>query len=551
MFTLNEDAALAMEKAEQAQQKRAQEEAEAIAAQQRRAAAEAQAAAEEAKWGKNRLIICAGELAINGVQLLPAKLIGVIQEIWKMTNKPFLGSTSFTRDILTDAVSNSKLTGVYDATTKSVVISLHQLWEDCTKPECLQRMGMAEQVWATLLQVVSHEIVHAVEPEERACEVRAKDIITTLAQKFDLECPAIVDMGWFAPKLDEWYASIENSDEELHKLQRQMRMEGVPYIFASGKRLSSMRQWFRLYHVERREETAWDEAVSSLILQGAQPTPPANPHVTNAAATTIAEAAMTMGTYEMPKMPGVPAAETTAAGLNDLRAQMAALGVPFGDGCSTVTEEGYDASAQMPGELNFGETPNYQPAAQQGQQKQYSGPAPWAMPSSIPPQPLEAPIDELRTYTREVMIRAFMAIFGYCGWNGQGGYSDPDFVARTPINVTDIPHVNNILLGLDTVVDKRKVYDQPTQGIIRGFVGKAAKMPQYSLHINHGSKVVRYSLMPQNPERPGPRGQEAKAGAMFGWVTMPGEGDKSVYVAKISCPSGVVNRANMVFEKLV
>lgn len=543
MFTLNEEAATAMELAEQAQQKRAAEEAAAITHQQQLAAKEAAKATEEAKWGKNVLLVCAGEVVVHGVQLMPTKLVGIIQEIWNALEKPFFASITNTRDELVDSVSNSKLTGIYDTTTKSVVVSLPQLWADCTKPECLQRMGMAEQVWVTLLQVVAHEMAHAVEGDEGKCEARAKDIITTLAQKFDLECPAIMDMGWLGHKLDEWYSSIENSDEELHKLQRQMRMEGVPYIFASGKRLGNLRQWFRLYHSERREEAAWDAAVGSLILQGAQLTPPANVHNTAGDQTVNAEQAMVM--------PGMGVLQALA-GMGDLPFtpdqplvnEQAFSGM--GEDCSMPGEEGQTYTEPfMPGEMNFG-TPDPAPA---GQQKQYSTVAPWLKPSPIPAQPLAAPIDVLKNSTREIMIRAFMAIFGYCGWNGRGGYNDADFVARTPISVTDIPHADNILVGLDTVVDKRKQYNVPTKSILRGFVGAGAKLPQYSLHINNGVKVTRYSIIPQNPEKPSARGQEAASGQMFGWVTMQGEG-KPIYLAKVSCPTGVVNRANMVFEKL-
>jgi len=553
MLQLDETAVAAMEKAEQEQQKRLQEEAAAIARQQKQAAAEALAAAEEAKWGKNQLLVLAGEVVVHGVQLMPAKLLGIIQEVWKALENPFYGSVTVTKDTITDTADNgkeAKLTGVFDELTDSVLISLPQLWEDCSKPECLQRMGMVEQVWVTLLQITTHEMTHAIMKGEGNCEAKAKDILTTLAQKFDLECPTTMDMGWLGHKLDEWYSSIENSEEELHKLQRQMRMEGVPYIFPSGKRLNNLRQWFRLYHIERREETAWDAAVSSLILQGAQPTSLANPHVTTAAATTTAEQTLVLPGTAMPGMPGMPSTEAAMAeAMAKMMANMDAMGIPAEE-CDVPMEDSYTPSESAADNLNF-RMPGEVPTPPAGTQRQFSGPAPWEKPSSIPARPLEAPIETLRESTREVMIRAFMAIFGYCGWNGQGGYNDPDFVARTPISVVDIPHINNILVGLDTVVDKRKVYDQPTQGIIRGFVGKAAKLPQYSLHINNGTKVVRYSLIPQNPEKPGQRGQEAKSGQMFGWVTMPGEGGKSTYVAKISCNNGMVNRANMVFEKLV
>ena len=539
MFTLDEGAATQMELAEQEQKDRAAAEAAAIAKQQQLAAKEALAATEEAKWGKNQLILCAGEVVIHGCQTLPPKVVGIIQEIWNLLEKPFFGSTTFTRDELLDETTNSKLTGIYDTTTKSVVISLSQLWADCTKPECLQRMGMAEQVWVTLLQVISHEMTHAIEKAEGPCEARAKDVITTLAQKFDLECPAIMDMGWLGHKLDEWYSSIENSDEELHKLQRQMRMEGVPYIFASGKRLANLRQWFRLYHSERREETAWDAAVGSLVLQGAQlATPPATPHNTAAAQTVTAEQALNLpGMTDLYNMP-VETAQPAGTGT---------MSYGMGDDCSMPGEEGQQYTEPvMPGEMNFGTDTSAQPVAPQRQQNNF---APWLLPSPIPAQPFTGPLDAMKTSTREIMLRAFMAIFGYCGWNGRGGYNDADFVARTPINVSDIPYADNILLGLDTVVDKRKQYNVPTKGILRGFVGAGAKLPQYSLHINHGTKCVRYSLIPQNPEKPSARGQEAASGQMFGWVTMQGEG-KPIYLAKVSCPTGVVNRANMVFEKL-
>lgn len=508
MFDLEEDSAQVAEELEKKQEEQAKKEAEEEANRQ----AEEKKKEEKAKFSQNALLIIKSNkqdtLPVHGCQMVPNKLIGLMAEAWKILETPFIPSIQFTNDFLMDGNDNP-LCGAHDHVTNALIVSVAQMLDDGTEDSSVDAMAVDAQIWVALLQTCLHEMAHAagIEDEEKAND-KALDILTSLAQKYDIETPAIPDMGWLGYKLDGFFSNIEDSDKENHKLQRQMKLEEVVYTFKSGKRLFSLREWVRVYNKDRAYEEAWDEEPIAV-------TSPAKVEAVTANVANKEGSAMPMSEGPAEPMPGYG----TEAPITDPEEVQGPIGEELPGG---------NTEPIMPG---HGEAPaaNHSPAQPQSNGNQQK---PWEKPSPFQPQG-NCSAEELRIARRNVIISAFQVMFNNCGWDYRGGFTDSDYVARTEVNLAKMPNGEETLVGVDAIINGKKEYDIPSPGILRGFVGRAAGLPQYSIHLNFGNAVKRVSLVPQNPNKGSKPAAAAQGGEMIMWVIIEG-----TFVAKVTCPSG-------------
>ena len=530
MSSLDESAAQEVEaKAEKAEQEVAAQAAEAakLAADKQAEEAEQQAMRQ---FSDNKLMVIGNQLPVQGCQLVPSKIIGIIAKINELLEphaEAELSAILYTTNFLDD--EGKALTGAYSMMTESMCVSLSQVFEDCTAEGCIGRMSMIDQVWATLIRMTAHEMCHTASGDEAITDALALDILTTIAQKYDVETPALIDMGWLGHKLEQWYKSIESKEEDMYKLQRQMRNEDVCYIFESNKRLTTLRQWFRLMSDERKLEDAWDIDIPVSVTQSAAPD----------ALATISPVVDVM----MPEMVMPSEAEPTAT-------------APVAEVVTGLPSDAADLTSAMAAYANDLDAGVVEPASAVVAAVSTTAPGqaatpaegmkPWEAPSSIAPTAVTCSPEELRTTRRSLLAGIFQQIFCRCGWDYKGGFTDADYVSRTELPISGIPHAAEVLVGLDTVINGRKTYDVPSAGILRGFVGARAKLPQFSIHLNDGQNVTRYSIMPQNPTTASETAKLAAAGQMIAWVTC---GNK--WVAKITCPTGQPADPNNVIIELL
>lgn len=536
MFQLDEEAAQEVE----AKAEKAEKEVKAQADEAARLAADKQA--EEAEYeamkqfSDNKLMVIENQLPVQGCQLVPSKIIGIIAKIRELLEphaEAELCAILYTTNFLED--EGRALTGAYSMLTESMSVSLSQVFEDCTAEECIGRMSMIDQVWATLIRMTAHEMCHTATGDEAKTDALALDILTTIAQQYDMETPALIDMGWLGHKLEQWYQSIESKEEDAYKLQRQMRNEDIVYMFESNKRIGTLRQWFRLMNNDRKLEDAWDIDVPVSVTQTAAP---------DALATISPVVEAVMPEMVMPEVAAPVITEPVAeiitglpADAADLSSAMAAYASDLSAGVIEPTGAPVQAASGVV-------TPSDATIAMTA----YSAESlkPWEKPSSIAPTAVSCSPDELRVARRNILVTAFQLMFCHCGWDYNGSFTDPDYVARTEVGISGIPHGNEALVGLDTVINGKKCYDVPAAGILRGFVGARAKLPQFSVHLNDGAAVTRYSVMPQNPATASETAKLAAAGQMIAWVTC---GNK--WVAKITCPTGQPADPNNVVIELL
>ena len=528
MKILDEAAATQMEKMAEATEKAAE-------AKEKEATAAAMAAQKEAeevqlqeRFGKNQLVLVSETLPIQGFQLLPAKLLGIIEKAWELLEKPFIGSLSYTTSPMRDG--QDVLIGNFDRLVRSIMISLQQIFDDTTEESTMENGWSVDAgCWIGLIEVTIHELTHAVIDDEDKCEERADDILTSIAQKWDIEAPALIDMGWLGVKLEEFYKSIEDNKEPLYVLQRQMRMEGVAFTFpGSKKRITDIRTFCRLQNTERSGEEAWNAAAVALMTTATQPVAQASvgPVINVMAPEVVAQAPI----YETPNI---------------------ATGVPANAEALLTTYEQYmqDEVATPQCDPNIstnqaiGTTQVVVGAVQQ--QAQTTSPNPWDVPSTLPSAPLTGTPEASKAAVDTLMRTAFQKIFCDCGWDYKGNFTAADAVMHDEINITSIPSANEILVGLDTVINGRKEYNVPSEGVMRGFVASKTRLPMFNLHLNNGVNVRRYSMMPQNPV--GKKlSTNAQAGEMIMWVTC-----ENAFVAKLTCPTGQpVDANNIDIERL-
>jgi hypothetical protein len=390
---------------------------------------------------------------------------------------------------------------------------LLQVFDDATiEPS---RLRVDAQVWVTLIITTLHEMAHACGCNDDEADAKAKDVFTTMAQKYDIECPAIPDMSWLGTNLDIFFSSIENSKITSEVLQREMMAEGVVYKFESGRRYSMLREWVRAYNQDRAQESAWDLAVHPLVQKQPLPVAPA-----------VELGQMTGSILDVPDM-SVP---DTAGNL------------PFDLGLEGVFNSEFSADDDVDVVApDFGgfDLPGAATTTAPTQLKR------WEQPSKFQPKPLNLPPETVRDTVQQIFKGCMIALFVGGKWQN-GAFQDAEYISRTEVGINKIPHATDIVLGMDTVVNGKKDYDIPSNGTIRGFIGARSKLPQYVLHLNNGASVERYDMVPQNPNTTSKWAEAARGGEMIMWVIKGGK-----YLYRFTCPGPSIGMNNITGEKLV
>lgn len=524
MKVLDESAATQMEALAEATEKAAKaKEAETAKAVAKQQAADVEAAMQK-RFGKNSLVLVSETLPVQGFQLLPPKLLGIIEKVWEILETPFIGSLSYTTAAMKS--ENDILVGNFDRLVRSIMISLHQIFEDTVEETTLENGWAVDAAcWIGLLEVTIHEMVHSIIDDEDVCEEKADDILTSIAQKWDIEVPALIDMGWLGVKLDAFYKDIEDRKEDIYVQQRQMRVEQVVFMFPeSKKRIDSIRNFCRLHNADRSGEEGWNEATVALMATATQPVAQATVGPIVDVMTTTAPATTEQG-MTLPNITEEPAiASELPAGAEEL------LGVydHYMQDEMTIPTVDPAAGVQL--------TPNANAAVQQPQAT--AAPNPWDVPSTLPAAPLTGTPETSKAAVEAMMKLAFQQIFCNCGWDYKGNFTNANAVMLNEIDVSAIPSAPEILVGLDTVINGRKEYNVTAAGVMRGFVASKTKLPMFNLHLNNGVNVRRFSMMPQNPV--GKKlSENAQRGEMIMWVTCENE-----FMYKLTCPTGQPVDAN-------
>lgn len=499
------EAAMAeMEKKAAEQSKQAQEAAEQKAIED----AAAQRAKEEAeRYGTNKLLVIGGDLVIHGAQLVPSKLLAVMYKLWEQADKPFISAINITKGQL--MIGGNPNCGSFDPLSCGLALGLEQIYEDCTVEDCVGRMAMDASVWFTTIMVFAHELAHANGiGDDEECDTMAIDWITTVAQKFEIEVPDLNDMGWLGGKLNEFYAAIEGNNSPMYKLQRELRSEGIVFMFEGGTRVGTMRNWVRYYNTARTSEEAWAETAQPLVktVAPAEVTIPSTESVPYVGSPDVVNQMISdMATADFE----IPGLEDMADGL-DLPGDV--VDVPGIPGNTNP------AIADIPGGVSTSASPK-----------------PWELPSKLSPKPLSDGAKANAVVAIHTLMKtAFAHIFAGCKWSA-GAFQDADYVSRTEIDITSIPFITELLVGVDTVMSGKKTTDVVLPGKIRGFRGARAKLPQYTFHLNDGAAVTKFDIIPQNPQKDSATGKLAAAGHMIAWITRAGD-----YKYKVTCPTGQI-----------
>lgn len=136
-----------------------------------------------------------------------------------------------------------------------------------------------------------------------------------------------------------------------------------------------------------------------------------------------------------------------------------------------------------------------QPGAPQQQQ-----PAPTQAPAaSLPQNGLSEPeAQRLFIILANNIDRIF---FNHCGWNGQGGFTNPKAVTQQPLHLEQLdPKMPEFVIAADCEINGQYTRNRPTDGgQLYGNYKAHAMLPGYTVYLNMNGMLLRRALIPQNP----------------------------------------------------
>ncbi len=475
------------------------------------AAAEAEVAATESVKAKKDLEVHHGKLggiATFNMHLMPEKMLRLYEQqiLWmkeySLVNEVF--AIVFKEGTAHKSDSDELVIGCYLPATNTVAIYCGSIMQHAIKT--IKDGGdtsLTTNLWLQMLLTLGHELAHSMDdefqPDEESANQIADDSLTAIAKKFDTNFPAPDQLGVFSDPLRTYIDGLRKVDDAENQKQVQMYDQQLIWTDDMGNVIKDMQEFLKLVAAEDGDST--DASWCSQV----QEAPPI--------------AANHQTTIIQPITSAVPAV-TTLSPVTDV--------TPDNTGFATESVE----------------YPLFEPN-------------PIADPATTFQQPVttavEYPVYEItddmfKESVRIILMRTYIHIFSKCGFAGTS-FTNPAGVLE-PINLTDIPNADKIIIALDTVnsqgqVIKKAPFMTPLPGetrpagTIKGILYKNGALPAYSLYINPGDgSCMEVKLIPMNPNKCKPNTQElsawalrAQAGHSIGLIMVNGEMTKRIETA--------------------
>ena len=194
---------------------------------------------------RNEYLLTTNGVMIVGYKMLGEKLAALLCEVLNMIPESNV-STVVIRDDNYPQIDGEPVFGAAYPDTNSMAVNLEHCWnravEAVQEDDC--HLSLLACVWINVLSVFGHELDHLhvatadredyeirrldddgnTELEEAAIHESVQSIIR-LALQFDIEIPAINEMGWFAAKIMELFMK----DDEWINVQKLYAERGVIY----------------------------------------------------------------------------------------------------------------------------------------------------------------------------------------------------------------------------------------------------------------------------------------------------------------------------------
>jgi hypothetical protein len=332
-------------------------------------------------------------------------------------------------------------------------------------------------------------------------EKEAKAWANTMIDKLAMTYPAEVDAVWneedpfFDSRVNEVKEAFKDvkDDDVMAKFQLDLLNEG---IVASNRNedkeeplnVTSFVEWLRL-NSENPEDPAWKQSVI-------EPEVIETPEATPQPAPTIVDA------------PPMPEESYYDMGPDE-----------YSYGVESAYNEYIPETPQQPVQpvqptqpaTGFTQPVNNQPFVNPVMVATGAAEAPVTTTSApAPPQqnaktcaPPTIQIEECMEIVKKVTLRLYTHIFTKCGFDPQAPSSFTNAGAVfDPVSIVDIPNVDQVFKEMD-VTNEQGQYQRgvPIQGQIRGVVFNKSGLPGYWLYVNAGGKLMKRTLVPQNPNK--------------------------------------------------
>ena len=543
---------------------------------------------EAAKVEKPEFLLTKSGVMIVGSELIGEKLTAIICEV--LAAKDIFGSTGLCVLVLRDDgypidVDETPVFGMAFADAYSVSINLQRCWDNSMTVAGAgeKNISFLGALWINVLTAIGHEMDHlalayddrdlyeTMRRDEEGCEELEKtahtssvQMIIEMAKRFDIEMPAISEMGCFAAKWMKLHTNDDTKSLEWVVKARKMAGEGVIYEEKENDIIvNSFREYVKLAYEPESEDDSWE-----------QPTTPVNliVHLDNGATEEIKAEPVVEPKVEV-MTPDEAPVETVELPAGGGVMQMAAAmgGDQFITGADIADEDAAAEEAMHQAEYDANAGADAADAAAASvQTTTVTLPEPTAVPlptaiaqqqayvaaSAATARPPVQPMATTYTpnnLTPEVMAQTMRAVylslnahlFTKCGWqqNPQTGrffFANPGAVLEG-VNIQHILTLmgaDNFIIEYDTLNAAGQFAAENCQGMIRGYLTTKQGLPAYSIYLNVGGRRIKRSFLPQNPDKRNAQNaytksaDEAGQGHVIAWVFKDEAADNAPFKEK-------------------
>jgi len=422
------------------------------------------------------------------------------------------------------------------ADTNSIAINLQRCWDVALEKAANKdtKTSLLACLWANVMASFSHELDHlsmakmarddyeelrGTEEGNKMLEEQAEDAairtIMRLAAKFDVEIPAISELGWFSAKIMELFMG----DDELTQKAKIHAEEGIVYDDGNDL-ISSFREYVKRSYPDS-DEIDWEQGttcvnINAYIADGTREILKANPVI----APTIDAVVLDENAAKPVETVITPGEAFIGAGMEvDIEsidyAEVAAsdAGITVSPEIADVVDmaavaptEGTAADAQTVAEAPVQPVPEVV-AAQNTLDKQAAPPEP--VQTETPYEPNNLSNEVMAQVMEAVYKRLYTHIFTKCGWSVNPSSGHYYFAAAGNVvehvgiqDILDTYKADNFIKSYDTVNKVGQGYEgEDCNGTIRGFCTSKAGLPCYNIYLNIGGQRIKRTLIPQNPQK--------------------------------------------------
>jgi hypothetical protein len=459
-------------------------------------------------------------IVVSGSELISPKLLALCGVILDFDSQNSINNITFRNDGLPQGDN-----GTATHATGSIAINLEYLWhqivETAKRKECAVSIS---GLWTLyVMATVAHEAWHlemakqmgmtaysalTQEKRDEMADDYAEQMLSRVARLYNIEPEMLKDEPFLGHKMSALFISEADNPWVAH--QRIMIEQGLMYKDQKGLEYKSLRKYVRAWDVNKDSKDWGHEtfAISITYHDGApgtqnvfappvnsQPPPPTMVVPMAAAAGNVGAIALANDGLEGPKTIYVD--------------DMGEEGRIHRD---EGAEDGYGEHFEDP------EPPpvvNTTTAAVQQQApvaaKQYK----------VYPRRFYAPNaysnEQLEQFGALLYARLQQHIFIKCGWDGRGGFTNPNAIME-PVRIDDIVPPDFVMECEAFDANGRFSYNIPCGVSVKGQVLKNTGLPAYVLHLNARGTGLKRKLIPQNPNKGTPQAQLALQGHRIVWV---------------------------------